>query len=62
MKNWFRKILGIADLEFKMDLVNRDLNKAFNRIEHLQKKVRLDRKPMRYDKIERLRKRRKKAA
>jgi len=55
---WLRKILGIIALEFKMGLVNRDLNKAFNRIERLEKQTRLGKRSMRHDEVERARRNR----
>ena len=65
MISWLKKIFGIvannadiSDLQFKMDLVNRDLNKAFNRIERLEKSTRFGKRAMRYDEIERARKNR----
>ena len=65
MKKWLQNVLGILkvwihvqDLRFQMDVVNRDLNKAFNRIERLEKTTRLGKRAMRYDEVERARKNR----
>lgn len=67
MLKWIKKKLGITDCERHAELIHKDLNKAFNRIEWLEKVAgrveRLEKhtrlgKSMRYDEIERARKRR----
>ena len=55
---WLRKILGIADCEKGIVCLHKDMQKAFNRIERLEKTTRLGKKSMRYDEIQRARKRR----
>ena len=51
MINWLKKRLGIP-------AIMADLNKAFNRIERLEKTTRLGKKSQRYGEIERARKNR----
>ncbi len=55
MINWIKRKLGIPE-------IMHDLNRAFNRIERLEKKTRTGKRAMRYDQIERVQKRRRKAA
>lgn len=58
MWNWLKRKLGIPALVQETELLHKDLNKAFNRIERLEKTTRLGKRSMRYDEIERARKRR----
>ncbi len=63
MWKWLRKILGIADCEKGIVCLHRDMQKAFNRIERLEKTTRQGKRgSQRYDQIERAQKRRRKAA
>jgi len=63
MKKWIRKILGIADCEKGIVCLHSDINKAFNRIERLEKMTRQGKRgSQRYDQLERAKKRRRKAA
>jgi len=58
---WLRKILGIADCEKGIVCLHQDMQKAFNRIQRLEKSTRLGKRSMRHDEIQRARKRRKKS-
>lgn len=63
MKNWLRKILGIVDCEKGIVCLHQDMQKAFNRIDRIEKITRQGKRgSQRYDQIERARKRRQKAA
>ena len=60
MFKWLRKKLGIIDVEKNVVDLHRDMQKAFNRIDRFENKARINKKPMRYDEIQRARKRRRK--
>lgn len=55
MINWLKEKLGIP-------VIKRELNFALVRIDRLEKSTRQDKRPMRYEQIERARKRRYKRA
>ena len=48
---WLKKKLGIPEL-------HKDLNRAFSRIDRIEKTTRIGRRSMRYDEVERARKNR----
>ena len=60
MFNWLRKKVGIIDVEKNVVDLHKDMQKAFNRIDANANKSRIHKKSMRYDEIQRARKRRRK--
>lgn len=53
---WLRKILGIADCEKGIVCLHEDMQRAFNRIERIERTTRLGKRSMRHGEIERARK------